>query len=386
MKLELRVYLVLFMMLAPALFGARTVTANTLPEVVVETGMGSFTLELYPDKAPKTVENFLTYVDDGFYDNTLFHRVAPGFVIQGGGFEKGMKEKETRESVKNESANQLKNLRGTVAMARRFHPDTATSQFFINLGHNAGLDFKSQVMPGYTVFGRVIQGMDVVDKIAKVPTHTVNKHSDVPEEDVVILSAKHIPPEPLTFTAGEHYTVLERPVPTRDTTKVEVVELFSYGCSHCYEFEPLVRAWAEKQDGDVDFRVIPAVWNKSMALYARAFYAAEKLNVADKIHLPLFKAIVAEQKTISDENDVADFFVEQGVDKKDFSKAFNSRAVKTKVVHAEERARLYKLAGAPEIVVNGKYRVDRMRAGGLKEMLAVVDYLVGEERAALKKP
>ena len=367
--------------------------AQEKPEVVFETSKGSFKLELYPDKAPETVANFLKYVDDGFYDGTNFHRVIKDFVVQGGGFEPGMKPKETRTPIKSESFNRLKNLRGTIAMARRNHPDTANSQFYINLSHNSDLDYKNKYMPGYTVFGKISKGMDVVDKISAVETTTVDRRGDVPVEDVKLISAKTVAKkdkkktksEPVSFVEGEHYIVLDRPVPTRDSSKVEVVEMFSYGCPHCYEFDAPIKAWSKQQSGDVDFWVFPAVWNKSMELYAGAFYAARELKVEEKIHQPLFTAIVIEQKSIRNESDLAEFFAKHGVDKKAFTEALNSTAVKTRVKHAEERVRLYKPVGVPEIIVNGKYRVDRMRAGGLTEMLAVTEYLVNKERAGLKK-
>jgi cyclophilin family peptidyl-prolyl cis-trans isomerase len=372
--------------------------AQEKPEVVFETSKGSFTLELYPDKAPNTVANFLKYVDEGFYDGTIFHRVIKDFVVQGGGFETGMKPRETRASIKSESSNRLKNLGGTISMARRNHPDTATSQFFINLSHNSDLDYKNKYMPGYTVFGKISKGMDVVEKISAVETTTVDRRGDVPVEEVKLISAKRVAGKTVaekdkkktktgsvSFVEGEHYVVLDRPVPTRDSSKVEVVEMFSYGCPHCYEFETPVKAWGKQQSDDVDFWVLPAVWNKSMELYAGAFYAARELKVAEKIHQPLFAAVVIEQKSIRNESDLAEFFAKHGVDKKAFTEAFNSTAVKTKVKHAEERVRLYKPVGVPEIVVNGKYRIDRMRAGGLTEMLAVAEYLVSKERAGLKK-
>jgi len=361
-------------------------------EVIFETSKGSFTLELTPGKAPITVANFLTYVDDGFYNNTIFHRVIPDFVIQGGGFEKGMKHKKPRAPIKNESSNRLKNIAGTISMARSTHPDTATSQFYINLSHNASLDYKSKYQPGYTVFGRVSQGTDVIEKIAKLPTTTVDRFKDVPEEDVIVLSARRKgatvaqrDEKKQAFVAGEHYVVLERPLPTRDSNKIEVVEMFSYGCPHCYELDAPIKEWNKQQSSDVDFWVFPAAWNKPMVLYARAFYTAEELNVAEKIHQPLFTTIVIEQKSIRNESDLADIFAQHGVDKKTFTEVFNSTAVKTRARHAEERVRLYKPVGVPEIIVNGKYRIDRMRAGGLTEMLAVAEFLVNKERAMLKK-
>ena len=372
------------------------------PEVVFKTNKGSFTLKLTPEKAPETVKNFLRYVDEGFYDNTLFHRAIPGFVIQGGGFEKGMKHKKPYKPVKNESANLLKNSRGTISMARRSHPDTATSQFYINLADNTSLDYKGKVQPGYTVFGEISAGMDVIDKISEIPTHTVERFRDVPTEDVVVIFAKRriIPTTSsssrgnvetdsknsglVRFIEGEHYTVLDKPVMTRDSSKIEVVEMFSYGCPHCYEFEADVKSWGKKQVGDVDFWYFPAVWNKSMKIYARAFYTAHELEIQDKIHMPLFHAIVVKQKSIKNQHDLAQFFSAYGVDEKKFNEVFNSTSVVSKANEAEDRVRSYKPAGVPEIVVNGKYRIGRMRAGGMKEMLAVADFLVNKERELLK--
>jgi cyclophilin family peptidyl-prolyl cis-trans isomerase len=161
------------------------------PIVVMETNMGTITIELYEDKAPITVKNFLQYVDDKHYDGTIFHRVIDGFMIQGGGYEPGMKERKTRPPIKNESANGLSNLRGTIAMARTPDPDSATAQFFINVKDNTFLDrANAQDKVGYCVFGRVIEGMDVVDKIKAVKTTRRGPHNDVPEKDVIILSVR----------------------------------------------------------------------------------------------------------------------------------------------------------------------------------------------------
>ncbi len=358
-------------------------------EVVFETTMGTFTLELNPDKAPKTVANFLTYVNEGFYTDTLFHRVIPRFMVQAGGYEKGMKKKPVHASVVNESDNGLRNLRGSISMARTRSPDSATSQFFINVQQNISLDPNSN-KPGYTVFGKVTDGMKVIDKIIKVPTKTSGAHQDVPREDVVILSAKQKGGKPVQaakpeqqFIAGEHYIVLDTPVATRDSSKVEVVEMFSYGCPHCYEFEPLIKGWGKQQGGDIDFWTFPAVWNEPMKLFAQAFYTAQELKVMEKIHHPLFTALVVEQKNIRNKIDLANFFAQHGVDEKDFNTAFNSIAVESQVKQAEAMVRSYKPVGAPEVIVNGKYRVDRMRAGGQARMLAVVDFLVAKERESL---
>lgn len=163
--------------------------AQSLPLVKVQTNMGDFVLELNPKAAPKTVENFLTYVKSGFYKNTLFHRVIPNFMIQGGGFVSGMEEKDTRKAIALESRNGLSNLRGTIAMARTSDPNSATSQFFINVRDNHFLDAsQAQDGYGYAVFGRVISGMQTVDAIARVKTHSVGYYDDVPIRDVIIKS------------------------------------------------------------------------------------------------------------------------------------------------------------------------------------------------------
>jgi cyclophilin family peptidyl-prolyl cis-trans isomerase len=156
--------------------------------VALDTTKGKIVLELYPDKAPKTVDNFLKYVKAGHYDNTIFHRVIAGFMVQGGGFTADMKQKATRPPIKNEADNGLTNDRGTVAMARTSDPDSATSQFFINVVDNTFLNFSSRP-PGYAVFGKVIEGMEVADAIAAVKT----KAQDVPVEPVAIKKARVVP-------------------------------------------------------------------------------------------------------------------------------------------------------------------------------------------------
>lgn len=162
------------------------------PQVVFETNRGEFLIELYPDKAPKTVENFLKYVNAGFYKNTIFHRVMRRFVIQGGGFTQDMIEKPTRPPIINEAANGLTNEIGTIAMARTGDPDSATSQFFINLENNVGLNFRSPDPDGigYCVFGRVLKGMDVVREIGISPTGFVAGYSDVPQAPIIIQNVK----------------------------------------------------------------------------------------------------------------------------------------------------------------------------------------------------
>ena len=159
-----------------------------MKKAVVETSMGTITLELDDAKAPETVANFVKYAKDGHYDGTIFHRVIDGFMIQGGGFTKDMNQKETRKPIRNEAMNGLKNLRGTIAMARTMVVDSATSQFFINLVDNSFLDFSSPTPQGfgYAVFGKVTDGMSVVDAIAKVKTGFAGPHQNVPEVAIVI--------------------------------------------------------------------------------------------------------------------------------------------------------------------------------------------------------
>ena len=156
--------------------------------VTMETSKGTITLALDDEKAPETVKNFVQYAKDGHYDGTIFHRVINGFMIQGGGFTEDMEQKETREPIRNEAMNGLKNGRGTIAMARTMVVDSATSQFFINLVDNDFLDFQNPTPQGfgYAVFGEVTDGMDVVDAIAKVKTGFSGPHQNVPEEAVVI--------------------------------------------------------------------------------------------------------------------------------------------------------------------------------------------------------
>jgi cyclophilin family peptidyl-prolyl cis-trans isomerase len=194
----------LLAVLAGVLAAAPARAAN--PVVVMETSMGTVKIELYPDKAPVTVKNFLGYVDDKFFDDTIFHRVISDFMVQGGGFTKDRAEKETKAAIKNESDNGLSNKRGTIAMARTNKPDSATAQFYINVKDNAALDkAKARDGVGYCVFGKVIEGMDVVDKIKEVKTGSARftvpdpmnpkktitaDFDDVPTENVVIKSIR----------------------------------------------------------------------------------------------------------------------------------------------------------------------------------------------------
>lgn len=165
-----------------------TPASSISPRVSMQTSMGELVIELYPDKAPKSVANFLQYVDDGFYNGTIFHRVIDGFMIQGGGFTPDMQQKQTRAPIMNEADNRLRNTVGTIAMARTMDPHSATSQFYINVAMNSSLDFREKTPRGwgYAVFGRVVKGMDVVKAIKSVATTSKGMYRDVPATPVII--------------------------------------------------------------------------------------------------------------------------------------------------------------------------------------------------------
>jgi len=179
----------LFALFLTCLFTLPALADN--PQVELKTDLGTIRVELFQDKAPATVENFLAYLDSGFYNGVIFHRVVPGFVVQAGGFTFDFQKKETRAPVVNESANGLRNLRGTLAMARTRDPDSATSQFYINLKDNTDLDAREH-RPGYTVFGRVTEGMEVVEKITAEPRGLYRAHPEAPNYPIRILEARRI--------------------------------------------------------------------------------------------------------------------------------------------------------------------------------------------------
>lgn len=181
------------------LFSTITTAYAANPQVEIKTNFGTIVLELYPDKAPKTVGNFLSYVKDGYYTGTVFHRVIPGFMIQGGGFDKTLRQKPARQPVENEAANGLRNEIGTVAMARTSDPHSASAQFFINVANNAFLNHTAPTPQGYgyTVFGKVVKGMEIVNKITDAPTGPAGPFpSDVPKVTVVIEEVRLIAAEP----------------------------------------------------------------------------------------------------------------------------------------------------------------------------------------------
>lgn len=186
------------------------------------------------------------------------------------------------------------------------------------------------------------------------------------------------------YEEGKHYVRLDTPVRTSNPNKIEVTEVFWYGCSHCFHFEPMAHAWAEKQADDVVFVQTPAMWNRVMQTHARAFYTAQALGVLDKVHQPIFNAINLERNMLTTPEALAELFAKHGVEKERFHKAFRSFSVNSQVQQADARARGYQIQGTPEMVVNGKFRVSTRTAGSQRGMLDVVDYLVEQERKGAK--
>jgi thiol:disulfide interchange protein DsbA len=186
------------------------------------------------------------------------------------------------------------------------------------------------------------------------------------------------------FVAGTHYTELPNPVNTRDASKVEVLEAFWYGCSHCFRFEPLLTAWEESAPDDVDVVRFPALWNNLMKIHAQVYYTAEALDKLDVLHTPVFNAINLQGNRLQNERQIGSLFAEHGVTTEDFEKAFNSFSVRTKVNQAEKRMQDYQIRSTPNIVVNGKYLVTTgQNVRTQEEMLEVVEFLVEKERLTL---
>lgn len=200
---------------------------------------------------------------------------------------------------------------------------------------------------------------------------------------VAALAADATPASP--YVEGRQYVRLSQPVPVADPQKIEVVEVFWYGCIHCFHLEPLLEKWQKTLAADVDFHRSPAMWNPAMAVHAQAFYAAQALGVLDRMNGPLFAALNGEgmpRKRLENINELARFFAEHGVDEDAFRRTFTSFGVESAVKQADARARGYGITGTPELIVAGKYRISGRTAGSPEEMLKVVDYLVAQERAA----
>lgn len=181
------------------------------------------------------------------------------------------------------------------------------------------------------------------------------------------------------FQEGVHYELVTPPQPTSTGDKIEVLEIFWYGCPHCYRFEPFVERWLERKPANAQFVRLPGVLNPNWEPGARAFYTAELLGVLNKIHTPLFNAIHQQQRPLDTEAQLMEFFAEHGVSKDEFKKTYNSFAVETKVRRAQMTAARYEINGVPAVIVNGKYRVSARTAGGNPQMLKVIDYLVAKE-------
>lgn len=184
-----------------------------------------------------------------------------------------------------------------------------------------------------------------------------------------------------SFEEGEHYEKLAEPVPTSAPDKIEVVEVFAYTCGHCFNFEPLIRAWKKEQKDDVEVVQVPAMWNNAMEVYARGFYTAKALNLLDEVHMPVFTALHQEGKQFRSAEQWADFLASYGADKEKALKTFNSFGVTSQVRQADSKVRGYKITGTPEMVVEGQYRVSSRMTGSHSNMLRVVDYLVEKIRA-----
>lgn len=187
------------------------------------------------------------------------------------------------------------------------------------------------------------------------------------------------------YQAGVHYEVLPQPIRTADATKIEVNEVFSYTCGHCYNFESVLHPWSQKLAADVDFQQTPAVWQPSLEPFARAYYSAVMLGVLDQTHMTIFEALHVKKQPLRSEEDFAAIFDAAGVDGLRFSKAYNSFGMTSMVNQAKARVRGYRVQGTPEVIVNGKYRVSSRNAGGFDGMLNVADFLIEKERNAKAK-
>ena len=187
------------------------------------------------------------------------------------------------------------------------------------------------------------------------------------------------------YVAGTHYTELSVPVNTNDSSKIEVIEAFWYGCSHCFRFEPLINDWASKLPEDVDFMLFPAMWNALMKVHGQIYYAAEALDAVNIVHEPVFNAINVQGNRLQNERQIGALFVEHGISEEDFERAFNSFSVRTKVNQAEKRMQDYQIRSTPNMVVNGKYLITTGENVPTQEaMLEVVNFLVEKERQAMR--
>ncbi|MCA1780481.1 MAG: thiol:disulfide interchange protein DsbA/DsbL [Xanthomonadaceae bacterium] len=205
------------------------------------------------------------------------------------------------------------------------------------------------------------------------------EQQQAPEPQIDGASAK----TPIEFVEGVHFVRLDKPVPTVDPDKIEVIEAFSYGCPYCFELEPLIMRWEHEVPSYVDFRRLHAVWNEPMRLYAQAFYAAILMGIIDRVHVATFNAVQIEQRRLASPRAFADFVAEKGHDRDEYIRHFGSSETRQAVKSSEQRVELYGISGVPQFIVNGKYRVDPARADGREAMLDVVNFLVARERKAM---
>ncbi|QKE65076.1 thiol:disulfide interchange protein DsbA/DsbL [Aquipseudomonas campi] len=194
------------------------------------------------------------------------------------------------------------------------------------------------------------------------------------------VQAESVEAEPVK--AGQHYVELQKPVPVSQPGKIEVVELFWYGCPHCYQLEPTLNAWVEKLPSDVHFTRVPALFGRTWDIHGQLYITLDLMKVEQRVHKAVFDAIHKQGKELKDPEEMADFLVEQGVDRDSFLNTYNSFAVKGQMAKAKQLAKAYQITGVPVLIVNGKYRFDVRSAGGEKQLLQVANYLIDKERAA----
>lgn len=210
----------------------------------------------------------------------------------------------------------------------------------------------------------------------------------------LVACAEESAPAQPQYEAGRHYQVLDTPVRTRDASKIEVAEVFWYGCGHCFTFEPMIQQWKKQQADDVyvqqspalwgnfDLKAKPLTWDNPMAVHARAFYTAQALGVSDQVHMPIFNALNIERRKLANANELAELFAAYGVEKDTFVKTYASFGITSQVQRAYSNMLGYKVTGTPQLVVNGKYTISARMAGGQAEMLKVAEFLIAQERTA----
>lgn len=200
---------------------------------------------------------------------------------------------------------------------------------------------------------------------------------------VTLLVARLALASPFQYVEGKQYVKLAMPIHTPDPNKIEVTEYFSYGCPHCFKFDPIINAWKDTLPKDVMFDRTPAIWNKDYEVYAQTYYTAKALHILDKVHTPIFRAIHVQGMQLNTPSAMAKFFSQFGVDPKVFAKTYESFGVRARVQQAEARGRAYRASGVPTLIINGKYRIEGSMAGSNTNMLRVADFLIDKERRAM---